>query len=161
MMKYLASLLVLGLFVVFTASLAESNLRESLVRELNSTIGGNDLQKNVSCLVLCDYCGCDGSFAGDECICDCINDGDKHIKCLEELKNTEKQYEFEELQESVEQLLAGAVRVRRDISNGDLLDGDSSMLDRGTASKASRKNKRKKFNRRQRGRRFLQRNGSN
>lgn len=81
-MKYLVSMLGFGLLLVFVSSLAESSLRSSLTNfGANATNdvddAGNGLQKNASCLILCNYCGCDGSFVGDDCVCDCGIDGEE------------------------------------------------------------------------------------
>lgn len=76
-MKYLISMLGLGVLLVFVTSAAESSLRNSLTNSSDIIEGGNNLQKNASCLVLCNYCGCDGSFVGDNCVCDCGIDGEE------------------------------------------------------------------------------------
>lgn len=76
-MKYLVSILGLGLLLVFVTSLVESSLANYGANATIDDEGGNGLQKNASCLILCNYCGCDGSFEGDDCICDCGIDGEE------------------------------------------------------------------------------------
>ncbi|XP_062540985.1 uncharacterized protein LOC134209020 [Armigeres subalbatus] len=152
-MKYLISMLGLGLLLVFVTSLAESSLRNSLANSTDFIDGGNGLQKNASCLMLCNYCGCDGSFVGDDCVCDCGIDGEEHVQCLEKLESMEQQVDFETIEDEksfiVNELEIQGRRIRRQSDDN---------LDRvGPGRKLIRKNKRKKVNnRRGRGRRFLQ-----
>ncbi|XP_019525197.3 uncharacterized protein LOC109397322 [Aedes albopictus] len=156
-MKYLISMLGLGLLLVFVTSVAESSLRNSLANSTDLIGGGggaNTLQKNDSCLILCNYCGCDGSFVGDDCVCDCGIDGEEHIKCLEKLESAEQEVDFETFEDEMSFIAtqSGMLgrRLRREV--------DDRMERVGPGRKLNRKNKRKKVNRQQRGRgrRFLQ-----
>ncbi|XP_055537538.1 uncharacterized protein LOC129725570 [Wyeomyia smithii] len=146
-MKLLVSALGAALLVIGYTDSQGSTLQESILKQLDE-IETNDLRKNESCLLLCDYCGCDGIFAGEDCICDCAADDDKHIQCLEELRSTGQHIELEEFEVTTREAILS--RFKRDVENA---TGQSPM---GSSWKNVRKNKRKKFIRRHRGRRFLQ-----